>query len=427
MAAAAFIGVHVAPGHAEVVNVERSGVFVVGGPPSGDAKSGLGVMEHPMMPIGELRARWTVSVGTDVLEHAPVIDHQGSICAVDSVGNVTAISKDGTVLWQVATGARDAAAPAVLADDTILIMSSSGDAVALRAGVVLWRAPATSRSRAPTAALALYDGGVAISVGPVITLLDADGGIRARTSIASSSVVSLLGFRDVILAADTSGVVWSWTAGPGGPERVGSLGDRSDAPALIDRWLVSIASSGTRVVELDILSHRSTVVAEARAGERFLGGPTLRESVRDGHWSAIIQASSPNGEFAIVLSDNGQEQSRRMIFSRAPVVLPDGGTQVPSSEPRTPLIVDASGTLVFSTASGDVGSVRGDTVQRLSGVCSPQRAQVRGASEGSGSVRPSIVGLSWLPPRTILATCRSGIISSLEEVPSGGQADQSNL
>ena len=270
--------------------------------------------------------------------------------------------------WHVATGIANPSAPTLLADRTLVFVDSSGQVVAVKEGAVRWTVPLGLGGSTSKSSVALEDGGVAASSGRVVALFDVDGALRARATIPAGISTPLVGFRGTILAADSTGAVWSWRPGPGSPQRIGTFGEPVDAFAATGGVLVAVTHGGTRVVALDVATGEAHLMAEAGSGERFYGpaarGPHRRMAERGGRrdgrdtrergcrrgrtrWARASSHSS-RGPFSTPAGRRRRARLRRSSHSS-----------------RCRLV----GTLVFATSEGDVGVVHGDTVLRTSSVC----------------------------------------------------------
>ena len=429
VALAVAIAVSVPAVRAQVIDVERAHTFVVASRSASfredradAARTGL---SRVALPTGTLRTVWSASVGTRI-DQSPVVDEQGVAYVVDAAGGVTALASDGAVRWRLATGAASSGAAALLADGTLLFVDSSGRAFGLREGSIRWTVALGTGGRF-SSALALDDGGCAVSSGPVLALLDAEGGLRARATVRAPIVAPLVSSRGRVFAVDSAGTVWSWQPGPAVPERVGTFGEPTDAMAAFHSQLVTVPRSGRRVSALNVATGQATPLAEAGPGERFAGPPTVGPRAPEQAAAAFVVASTPSGDTMVLVDPEGREQQRTLLVGRTPMLMSDGGSPPAPAEAHTPPLVDASGTLVFATSAGDVGVVHLGTVERASEVCSPRRMPAeRGGADQDRAV-PVVVGLAPIRPGVLVATCRSGTVLALEEGSMGGKGDSPNL
>ncbi|MGA2451007.1 MAG: PQQ-binding-like beta-propeller repeat protein [Polyangiaceae bacterium] len=421
---------------AQGIQVERAHTFIVGSPSASfredraDAsRSGL---SRTTLPTGTLRTLWSIPLKTRI-QQAPVVDEQGAVYVVDGSGEVESIAIDGAVRWRVDTGATGPGPLALLADGTLLFVDSSGRVFAVREGSVRWTVALGTRSRV-SSALALEDGGGVVSSGALIIVFDVEGGVRARTAIPGSIVAPLVASSGRIFAVDGA-VVWSWRPGPALPERVGSFGEITDAVAAFGRSLVAVANSARRVLALDVTTGQAATIAEAGPGELLLGPIALGSLTPDRNVAPLAFVSTPSGDSLVMLGLERRDQARTLLVGRTPSLLSDGGIAPAPAEAHTPLLVDASGTVVFATTAGDVGVVSRGTVDLSSDVCNPHRSTPTDrATGGDERAVPAVVGLAPIRPGALVATCRSGTVVALEgrggspkEGSVGGKDDTPNL
>jgi len=465
---------------AEDVKVERFHAFVVGSPARGFREDRADAVRsgwtQTPLPRGTLRTLWATPVAaidasppmrsggaregprsaplvdggarggprsaplvdnswTDIrptIDQASVVDENGTVYAVDTSMKVTSLASNGTVRWTLrpSTGGKGPSPLALLTDGTLVVLDSSGQVFAVKQGSVRWSVALGFESRTAST-LALDDGGVGVSAGRVMAILDVDGNVRARTKVPDTIETPLVASRGIILAADATGAVWSWKPGPGTPERIGGFGEPTDSFAAVDRWLVAVPRSGTRVLALDVSNGQTSVFATATPGERYTGPPTLDPIAPERETSAFILAATASSLSFVVVGLEGRARETRLLQGYSPIASTDGGIEPISAEARTPPLVDPSGTLVFATSGGDVGIVRGESVWRAIAVCGHYRLDSDPAASHAGRALPLVIGLAPLRPGAVVATCGSGVIVALEEEHeaglTGGKGEEANL
>jgi hypothetical protein len=390
---------------AQTTDVQRPRTWLVGTPASGArtdradaARSGRSATA---LVQGGLRSEWRTVLSASI-DVAPVVDGRGTTYVVGTRGEVFAIARDGSEKWRAASGAAQPSAPVLLSDDTLVFSDAAGEAVALREGSVRWRVrfgrPDASR-RTPPSPLALDDGGVVVATPNDLSILDAEGHERARTTLPEATTVPLLAAATLgkLVAVTVTGAVWTWTPGAAEMTRVASFGGPIDDGAALadDHTLVAVAGGRQHLVAVDLL--RGTVSTRAIVPAGLWLGPAAIES---GIVHLVMQA--PTSELALAIDASGAESSRVLLTTHPPPVAADGGVGSIAPLPHTPLLVDASGTLAFATAEGSVGVVAAGVVDTLADVC-PVSAAVR-----SGSA--PVTALVPLDPGAFLVACGSGTL-----------------
>src|SRR5579863_2360276 len=160
---------------AQPFNVERPWVIMARAP--GGARmtridaSRRGLAGTPL-PSSGLQTEWRTALGFTA-QQGPLVDSKGSTYVVGESGEVISLARDGTLLARVATRAARPGPPTLLSDDTLVFVDSIGEAVAVRDGAVIWRSRFGRASETPAAPIALDEGGIVVSSGPDLAVLNA--------------------------------------------------------------------------------------------------------------------------------------------------------------------------------------------------------------------------------------------------------------
>ncbi len=388
--------------------VDRARTLIVGQPAGSRtdrvdaARTGL---SRTPLPASGLRIEWRASTGTSI-DDEPLVDARGGSYVVGTRGEAVALARDGTERWRVPTGALDPGPAVLLSDDTLVFADASGDAIGVREGTVRWRSHFGRAEGAHPSPLPLEDGGVVVATDRDLAVLDAQGRQLARTTLPEAMTAPLLSALGQVIAVTVSGTVWGWV--PGTPEatRLAGFGSpiEGDAALADGHTLVAIAAGRTTLAAVD-LRHASGNAAVPRAvaiGGLWLGSPAMRGG------EATLAMLGPASELAIAIDADGNTLRRSLLIGHVPSGVVDAGAPpFGAGRPGAPLLVDASGTVAFATLEGSVGIAAigpgGDgAVELLSDAC----PRPIGPSSSSGTV----AGLAPLPPRSFLATCRSGTV-----------------
>jgi hypothetical protein len=244
--------------------------------------------------------------------------------------------------------------PALLADGTIVLTGLAGDVVGVRAGVVRFRARiGGDRSGvARVAPLPTADGGIIVGGGSELVLLDADGGVRARSSFPEPVSGPVLSAAGKVVVTSALGAVYTWLPGRE-PVRLGSFGAPCDGGAVVsndERALLAVVE-GNRLVELDLARGIAATRASAPSGGALLGPPALRSG------SAYLLGMIPGRTFALAVDAAGQETMRAVVSSSTAQAAPDGGGPLLVVPPHPGVLVDGNGTLAYVSPDGRVGTV----------------------------------------------------------------------
>ncbi|HWL89281.1 MAG TPA: hypothetical protein VNO21_25935, partial [Polyangiaceae bacterium] len=166
------------------------------------------------LPTAGLRVGFRHAFG-QVIEHAPLVLEDGGIAVVVNHNELVLFGADRTPKHISLPGSGALGPPATLADGTIVLVGSAGEAIGVRQGAIRFRTRlGGERSLAGhISPLALEDGGAAVATSTELTVLDGEGGIRARASVPEPLATPLLAAQGRILAVAASGAVYAWSPG----------------------------------------------------------------------------------------------------------------------------------------------------------------------------------------------------------------------
>jgi hypothetical protein len=413
-------GLLVASASAQRLDPKRPETLVVGaprGPSPTDRVDGYrsGFSRSPL-PNGPLRVAWRRAFGQPT-EFPALSLADGETAIVIGRGEVVVLAEDGTERWRTTLASAAASAPTQLSDGTVVVVTSGGEAVGVRRGVVRFRTRlGGDRSvGGHVSALSLEDGGVVVATATELTALDADGGVRARAVVPETLATPLVAALGKVIAITAKGVVYGWSPGRE-MQRIGSFGGPVDGGATLANAHTLVAViEGTRLAALDLA--RGVVVSRAVApGGLYFGPPSVRGE------TAFLLAQSQGRTFTVAIDPSGQEMSRTLVAVSLPVLLIDGGSIPfnPSSHAGT--LIDAAGTIAFAAPEGRVGVVTSKgTVETLG---ETPCARSSNAARGLGSIvaiSPAVHARD--ETGAMLAVCDNGAIvkiSSVSESPSLG-------
>ena len=414
--ACAAVGLHALAARAQVVGAERPRTLTVGMPPG--ARSELvdparTSLARTPLPASGLRVAWRATAGGP-LEHAPLVDARGTTYAITARGDAIALGPDGAERWRAPTGALAPGSATLLSDDTLVFVDASSVAVAVRDGTVRWRTKIGAPDPDRPAPLPLLDGGVVVATSRELAVLDADGHERARTTLPEPCVRPLISALGRVVAVAATGAVWTWLPGAPEPTRVASFasGPDSDAALADDHTLVAVIGGHTTLAAVDLLHGTTSSRAIAPAGA-WRGPAAMRGGI------ATLVLAGLAGEAALSLDVSGRELSRAPLFAHSGLVRGDGGAPFGADQAAQPLLVDADGTLVFSTPEGALGAAAMGTsseppVEVIADVC-PRPGALGGAPRGESAV----AGLAPLSAASFVAACRSGTLVAISGTPAG--------
>ncbi len=394
------------PGEGQTLRVERPSTLVVGAPSKGaradridGSRTGAPLTR---LPSSGLRSEWHTPLGT-LVERAPLVDERGTTYVVGTRGEAIAIARDGSERWRAVTGATQPGPAALLSDGDLVFVDAAGEAIAVRHGSVAWRRRFGRSDAARAAPLPLDDGGVVVATTQDLSLLDADGAERARTTLPEPTALPLVAALGKVVAVTSSGAVWSWALGSEAPVRIGTFGSPVDGAAALadDHTLIGVTAAQAHVASVDLLGGATRMLAAAPVGQ-WLGPPAMQGPV------AHLVLLTPTSELALALDATGNEISRTLLAVHPPLATPDGGTSVGARVLHTPPLVDPGGAFAFATADGSIGVARGETVELLSDVCAPPAGSAARAA-------PAVVGLAPLETGAMVAVCHAGAVIAIVE------------
>jgi hypothetical protein len=358
-------------------------------------------------------------------------------------GDLLELDPDGTERLRTAVGVGPVGPGAILADGTVVAMTTAGDAVGIARGAVRFRTrvgdPGALVKIAP---LALDDGGVVVAnnsgpggapVASEIAALDVDGRVRTRATVPVPIAWPLVATKVGVACITAGGVVFLWTPGHA-PRVAGSFGGALDggAAALDGHTLVAVVDA-RRLVALDLDHADARVLATSAAGA-LLGPPSLRAD------AAYVMEVSPGLLRLVAVDPSGKLSSRSLsvgpawvdtVGASTPAV---GGNNPPGSggvaQARPPVhsatLVDGSGRVAFAGPDGHVGVVFGDGLTELGEVVCGRGAPPLGgpptvlpnqrAVGPRAGARPSagFAGLVPTGPNAFLVACEAGMLMQIQ-------------
>lgn len=354
----------VASASAQRLDPKRPETLVVGvprGPSPTDRVDGQrsGFSRSPL-PAGPLRVSWRRAFGQST-DFPPLSLPDGETAITVGRGELVVLADDGTERWRTLLASTAASAPTQLSDGTVVVVTSGGEAVGVRRGVIRFRTRlGGDRSvGGRVSALSLEDGGVVVATATELTALDSDGGVRARASVPEALATPLVAALGKVIAITGTGVVYGWAPGREAL-RLGSFGGPVDGGAtLADAHTLVAVIDGTRLAALD-LTHGVVVSRAVAPGGAYLGPPSVRGE------TAFVLGQAQGRTFTVAIDASGQEVTRTLVATSPPVLLADGGTApyIPAAHSGT--LVDAAGTIAFAASEGRIGVVTASgTVETL--------------------------------------------------------------
>jgi outer membrane protein assembly factor BamB len=362
------------PAFADTVDPSMPRTVVVGWPRGaapGDREDGQrSGRAHTRLPFPPVEAwRRHVSGG---IELAPLIDAEGNALVTLTVPEVLKLGPDGKEIWRTRIGtAAPLGSPVLTSDGTLALVTSAGLAWGISpSGAVLYTTSLGIRGRdADTGLVALPDGGFAVAAGHTLLEVDADGAVRARTSLDERATGGLLVGPEGLLVTTDTGGVFTWRA-PGAPRRLGSFaGTPRRGAALADARTLLAVVDNRRLTALDLLTGTTHVRTSTPPGI-FLDGPVAVAA------SGLALVASQNG--LLVGVDGAGNEKVHVAIEKPPLgsasaAILSGSTAPPGSalggltflgpveqKPSPPVVVDAGGRIGFARAGGRVGVVGPD-------------------------------------------------------------------
>jgi hypothetical protein len=193
-----------------------------------------------------------------------------------------------------------------------------------------------------------------------------------------------------------------------------------------DHTVVGVVARQTSVVAVDLRGGgRPSVVRDiAPPGGLWLGPPAVQGE------TATVALLGPTTEMALMTDSSGREIGGGLLATHSPLSRSDAGAP-PGAGVTAPLLIDAAGTVVFTTFAGGVGagSLRADgpapggraaalatgAFEVLADACPPPGgilAILNGAP-------PAVAGIAPLPPASVVVACRSGAVVAIQGAAAG--------
>jgi hypothetical protein len=437
LAVGGIVGFESAGAKAQPFAGERTFIEVVGAPIAGARMARIDASRRALspsiLPSSGLQTEWRTTLGFDA-QQGPLVDSKGRTYVVGESCEVVTIGRDGVVLSRTAPHGAQPGPAALLSDDTLVFVEGAGEAVAVRDGATVWRSRFGRASAAHAAPLPLDDGGVVVASGPDLAILDSGGAERARVVLPEATSHPLLSALGKVVVIGDTGTVWAWAPGAEKAVRMGSFESDIDGSAALvdDHTLVATAMTQTHLSTVDLNRGIDTKLAGLLGGERWLGPPAV-----DAGGVVYTVQITPAGEVAVAIDASGSERGRTLLAGPPRTRAVDKGDPPSAlSSPstawaqglmvsNTPLVIDAERHLAFATPGGSIGVATGlvaavDTppaqnavVELVAEACPPSPNR-----PGAGA---AVVGLAPLPPRGLVALCRSGLVVAVKDRrPAGG-------
>ena len=353
-------------------------------------------LSRTTLPRGPLKALWRKPLGA-AIEHAPLVTDD-QIIIVTSRGEVQWLGLDGAEQAKVFLALGATGAPALLADGTVVVVTSGGEAVGVRKSGLRFRVQlgGDRTLTARTVSVALPDGGVGVATGGELSVLDAEGNVRARATAPEPPQGPLLTSEGRILFTSGTGVVYGWLAGRD-VTRLGGFGGAVDGGMVLDGPRTALAVvDGSRLVSLD-LQNGAPIPRISLPGGAFLGPPAVRGGV------AYLLAMVPGRTFVVGIDGSGQEVLRTLVTSSLPAI-PTGDAGAALTIPsHTGVLVDPTGTVAYAAPEGGLGIVD------PAGVVAPVADPICRPSAKSGGV----AGLAPAGNGTFIVACESGTVARI--------------
>ena len=301
----------------------------------------------------EPRVLWRWSMGCALDASAVAVDRRGAVVVAGSnAAEIAQLGSDGRQQWRAKTGGGvPIAGPVILADDTRLVLTGSGDALGFdangRARFAANVGPPGKNTRA--APLPLDDGTVALAVGTDVVLLSADGQVQGRYEIGESPTGALVQTAHGVAVTAENGSVYL-VRPPARARKVGTFGGdpRPGAAAPDGNTLLAVVDH-KRLVRLDVRTGASRSLRAEPSPS--LDGPVALDAAR----SANITTFS--GDLT-GLSPEGAEVRRTALAAGAPPLPAEPRViDLSTMSESPPLITDDLGRVGFARVGGPIGVV----------------------------------------------------------------------
>lgn len=390
---------------AEKMDPRRPKDFVVGLPKGNWPTTRMDVKRQAMTDLAlprTLKKEWSRASGAAGLESSPLVNDKGEIVIVNARGELIWLDDKGGELAHVPLGTGPSGAPTLLADGTVVVVSTSGEAVGATKTGVRFRTRLGGATGGGPAPLPLEDGGVVAATASELDVLDAhDGSVRAKTLLPESmSGGALLAAGGKVIAVAASGVVYGWSPGRDAT-RLGSFGGQVDGGATVydDHTLVAVVDV-TRIVTLDI--DRGVPVPRTAPIVGFYLGPV---AVRGKTIYAMLETQVQT--FVVAIDGAGNEILRAAVSSPVSTTASDGGAL--TVVPHSGVIVDPKGTVAYATPDGQFGIVDPSgvvSVAQENGLPSVPCLRI-----GTRARSSAVQGLLPAAPGVLVVACESGTIA----------------
>jgi hypothetical protein len=421
------------PAVAQRIDPERPATLIVGrsratSPAERVDGARRGLSPTPL-PEGPLRVTWRRSVAPSI-EHAPLVTEGGNLVVFTGRGDVLELDPNGTERRRVAVGVGPLGPGAILADGTIVTMTTAGEAVGIQHGHVRFRRRIGDHGvLVKVAPLALDDGGVIVAGGSGATgtpgpsdlaALDADGVVRARATIPAPVAWPLVATKAGVACITADGFVFSWKPGQN-PTLAGSFGGALDggAAALDPGTLVAVVDA-RRLVALDLDHADARVLATSAAG-MLLGPPSAGAS------EVYVMEVAPAVTRVLAVDASGALTAFSLGVGPMSTDA-DGGVGHARLPVHTATLVDGSGRVAFAGPDGHVGVVSAGGMTDLGETVCGRGAPPLGASptvprpQPGGGLRPVVAtrpsagfaGLAPTAPNTFVVACEAGLLLEIQ-------------
>jgi len=341
------------------------------------------------LPTGTLRTGFRHAFGLSI-EHAPLTLEDGSIAVVVNHNELVILSSaDNTPKYASSLGSGALGPPTALADGTLVVVTSGGEAVGVRQGAVRFRTRLGGERSlvGHVSPLSLDDGGVVVATATELTALDADGGVRARATVPEQLATPLVAASGEIIAVAGSGAVYGVVPGKE-THKIGSFGAPIDGSAVLAGPATLLAVvEGSRLAAMD-LAHGAVVTRASVSAGIYLGPPAV--SWRGGGEIAHLLSMTPGRALLVAIDGSGQEVLRHQVSTFTPMALADGGAAAMVAPPHAGVLVDAAGSVAFATPEGFIGVVSAASGVRMLGE-SPWATRITAAGKPHGG---NIIGIS---------------------------------
>ncbi len=379
--------------------------FVVGSPkgpsPMARVDARRSAKAKDPLPSGPLRVAWRKAIGLSI-EQPALSGGSGTLVVVTSRGDVVFLDDGGQERGKVTVAAGSVGPAALISDGTVVFVTSSGDAIGVRASSptprFVTRVGGERNVRA--APLPLDDGGIVVATSTDLVLLDGGGDVRTRTTLPEAIGAPLLSDGGRVLAVSVTGTVFAWVPGRDAV-RVASFGSSVDGGCVLaDPTTLVGVIEGNHLAAID-LSHGTLRTRAVAPQGLYLGPPAAFARGNAPAPSLALLALGPLRGFVVVVDAADQEALRAPISTFTSSVLPDGGAAPLVAPAHVGPLVDDRGAIAFAATDGHVGLVsEGGAVETIGDLlCSEPNRSTSG-----------VTGLTPAGPGSFVVTCDRGAI-----------------